>query len=200
MRSILPNAERVDVALLPSVAGKALAKELGIEGPLLLGDGPFGDIYLSAAVPAEKRQAALDAAYAHYQNHKQVEAIFRKAEIAATPSPAGPPEDWSLIQRVRANFDPERSGDFYVALKRYVTPIPAGTAGYVATHGSPWGYDRRVPILFWWKGVAQFEQPTGIETADIMPTLASLIGLTVPETEIDGRCVDLVAGTKSNCR
>lgn len=196
----LPNAERVDVALMPSVAGKAMAKELGIEGPLLLGDGPFGDIYLSAAVPAEKRQAALDAAYAHYKNHKQVETVFRKAEIAATPSPAGPPEDWSLIQRVRANFDPERSGDFYVALKRYVTPIPAGTTGYVATHGSPWGYDRRVPILFWWKGVAPFEQPNGIETADILPTLASLIGLDVPKEEIDGRCVDLVAGAKSNCR
>jgi predicted AlkP superfamily pyrophosphatase or phosphodiesterase len=88
-----------------------------------------------------------------------------------------------------------RPGDFYVALKRYVTPIPNTSFGYVATHGSPWGYDRRVPILFWWKGVSPYEQPNGIETGDIMPTLASLIGLDVPKDEIDGRCVDLIAGT-----
>ena len=90
-----------------------------------------------------------------------MEAVITKDEIAATPSPSGPPEDWSLIQRVRANFDPSRSGDFYVALKRYVTPIPNTSFGYVATHGSPWGYDRRVPILFWWNGVAPYEQPNG---------------------------------------
>jgi hypothetical protein len=142
----------------------------------------------------------LDAAIKHYRTHPQVEAVITKDEIAATPSPSGPPEDWSLIQRVRANFDPSRSGDFYVALKRYVTPIPNTSFGYVATHGSPWGYDRRVPILFWWKGVAPYEQPNGIETVDILPTLASLIGLDVPKDEIDGRCVDLMAGAASNCK
>jgi arylsulfatase A-like enzyme len=56
-----------------------------------------------------------------------------------------------------------------------------------------------VPILFWWKGVAPFEQPNGIETVDIMPTLASLINLDVPKEEIDGRCIDLIAGAGSNC-
>ena len=71
--------------------------------------------------------------------------------------------------------------------------------GYVATHGSPWGYDRRVPILFWWKGAAAFEQPNAVETVDILPTLASLIGLDVPASEIDGRCLDLVAGAENNC-
>lgn len=195
----LPSAERVDIKLAPQMVGPALATQFGLPEPAIMGDAPFGDIYLSAKVPADKRAAVLDAAIATYKNHRQVEAVFRKSEIAATPSPSGPPEDWSLIQRVRANFDPERSGDFYVALKRYVTPIPTAGMGYVATHGSPWGYDRRVPILFWWKGVASFEQPNGIETVDILPTLASLIGLDVPAAEIDGRCVDLVAGAASNC-
>ena len=35
---------------------------------------------------------------------------------------------------------------------------------------------------------------------DIMPTLASFIGLNVPPEEIDGRCVDVIAGKASNCR
>lgn len=196
----LPEAERVDINLMPQMVGAALGKQFDVPEAAMMGDGPFGDMYLSAKIPADKRAAVLDAAVATYKTHPQVEVVFRKDEIAATPSPSGPPEDWSLMQRVRANFDPARSGDFYVTLKRYVTPIPNAGFGYVATHGSPWNYDRRVPILFWWKNIAPFEQPNGIETVDILPTLASLIGLEVPNDEIDGRCVDLIVGKASNCK
>lgn len=196
----LPAAERADIKLMPQGVGPALAKAFNLPEPAIMGDAPFGDMYLSTKIPAEQREAVLAAAIGHYRSHAQVEAVYTKAELAAVPSPSGPPEDWSLIQRIRANFDPERSGDFNVVLKRYVTPIPSTSFGYVATHGSPWGYDRRVPILFWWKGVAPFEQPNGIETVDIMPTLASLIDLNVPKDEIDGRCVDLIAGAGSNCK
>lgn len=196
----LPQAQRVDPKLSPFAVAEALSKQYGLAEPAIMGDAPFGDIYLSAKVPAKKRAAVLNSAIATYKRHPQVEAVFRKAEIAATPSPAGAPEDWTLIQRARASFDAKRSGDFWVALKRYVTPIASTSAGYVATHGSPWSYDRRVPILFWWKGVAPFEQPNGIETVDILPTLAGMIGLNVPPAEIDGRCVDVVAGPNSNCR
>ena len=61
------------------------------------------------------------------------------------------PETWSVFQRARASYHAGRSGDFYVVLKRDVTPI-ADTSRYVATHGSAWDYDRRVPILFWRPG------------------------------------------------
>lgn len=196
----LPAAERADIKLMPQGVGPVLAKAFDLPEPAIMGDAPFGDMYLSTKIPLAKRAAVLDAALKHYRTHPQVEAVITKDEIAATSSPSGPPEDWSLIERVRANFDATRSGDFYVALKRYVTPIPNTSFGYVATHGSPWGYDRRVPILFWWKGVAPYEQPNGIETVDIMPTLASLIGLDVPSDAIDGRCVDLIAGSASNCK
>jgi alkaline phosphatase len=196
----LPAAERADIKLMPQGVGAALAEAFDLPEPAIMGDAPFGDMYLSTKIPAAKRAAVLEAATNHYRMHPQIEAVFIKSEIAAAPSPSGPPEDWSLLQRIRANFDPERSGDFYVVLKRYVTPIPSTSFGYVATHGSPWGYDRRVPILFWWKGVAPFEQPNGIETVDIMPTLSSLIGLDVPPGEIDGRCVDLIAGAGNNCK
>jgi predicted AlkP superfamily pyrophosphatase or phosphodiesterase len=195
----LPKAERVDVALSAKAIGTALAKQFGLSTSALLGRSPFGDMYLSADVPADKRAAVQAAAVSLYRNHRQVAAVVTKEELIAAPSPKPPVEDWTLIERARASFDAERSGDFIVMLKPFVTPIPDLGQGYVATHGSPWGYDRRVPILFWWKGVAPFEQPNGVETADIMPTLASLIGLPVPASEIDGRCLDLTAGSKSNC-
>jgi arylsulfatase A-like enzyme len=78
--------------------------------------------------------------------------------------------------------------------------MPAGIRGYVATHGSLWDYDRRVPILFWRKGMAPFEQPLPVETVDILPTLGSLIGVPVPADSVDGRCLDLDAGPNSTCK
>ena len=114
------------------------------------------------------------------------------------PAPTGSPDEWTLAQRFRAGFDPERSGDLLVALKPHVTPI-ADARQYVATHGSPWNYDRRVPIIFYRPGTVGFEQPLPIETVDILPTLAALIGLSIPPAEIDGRCLDLDAGTGNTC-
>ena len=71
--------------------------------------------------------------------------------------------------------------------------------GYVATHGSPWDYDRRVPILFWRKDMVPFEQPLSVETVDIMPTLAALIHVPIAPGAIDGRCLDLDEGPASTC-
>ena len=85
-------------------------------------------------------------------------------------------------------------------LKPRVTPIPESGLGYVATHGSVWDYDRRVPILFWRKGLTAFEQPNAVMTVDIMPTLAALIDLPVDAAKIDGRCLDLLSGPESSCR
>mgnify|MGYP006314275569 FL=1 len=85
-------------------------------------------------------------------------------------------------------------------LERTVTPIPEFlTSVYIATHGSAWDYDRRVPILFWRRGMPGFEQPHPIETVDIAPTLAALIGLGVPDGTFDGRCLDLDPGAGNTC-
>ena len=88
---------------------------------------------------------------------------------------------------------------FVVLLRPRVMPIFDTSHGYVSTHGSPWDYDRRVPILFWRRGMQPFEQPLAVEAIDIMPTLAALIGLPVRSGSIDGRCLDLLAGPESSC-
>ena len=84
------------------------------------------------------------------------------------PLPVTPPETWTLIERARASFDPARSGDLLVLLKPRVTPIERPAPGYVETHGSPWDYDRRVPIVVWRKGMT----PTA--TNDWADTIAHL--------------------------
>ena len=76
-----------------------------------------------------------------------------------------------------------------VLLKRDITPIPNPSGGYVATHGSPWDYDRRVPILFWRPGMRRNDRPEHVATVDIMPTLAAMLALPVDASKIDGRCL-----------
>ncbi len=136
---------------------------------------------------------------AMFAAHPQTQAVFTRAQILATTVPNTPPETWSLLERARASYYPARSGDLLVAMKPRVLTIPhpvAGTA--VATHGSFWDYDRRVPILFWRKGMAGFEQPLSVETVDIAPTLAATIGLPIPG--VDGRCLDLDPGAADTCK
>jgi predicted AlkP superfamily pyrophosphatase or phosphodiesterase len=194
-----PRAARSDPALNATAMGRALGTRLHLAGPVLLGDAPFGDIYVDRNLAAAARARVLAAAVAAYRAHPQVAAVYTRREIEATPIPSGPPETWSLIQRARASFDPERSGDFYVMLKPRITPIASAGHGNVATHGSVWDYDRRVPILFWRRGLAGFEQPLSVETVDIMPTLAGLIGLPLAPGSVDGRCLDIMAGPETNC-
>lgn len=195
----MPMKQRVDAALTPTALNAALSRRTGLAAPLLYGDAPFGDIYMAKALTPAQRARVAREALAFWHAHPQVEAVFTHDQLAAQPAPSGLPENWTLLQAARAGFVPDRSGDFVVLLKSSVTPIVQAESGYVATHGSPWDFDRRVPILFWRKGMRGFEQPMGIETADIMPTLAALIGLPVPSQEIDGRCLDLIAGEGDSC-
>jgi len=97
-----------------------------------------------------------------------------------------------------ASFESKRSGDLLVVMKPMLVDLAAGD-GYLATHGSPWNYDRRVPVLFYRPGTVGFEQALPVETVDILPTLAALIGLAIPPGEIDGRCLDLDVGAQSTC-
>ncbi len=194
----IPDAGRVDAALLPATMSKELAAEFHLPEPVLLGVAPFGDLYLARGIPENLRSRVLESAKARYLAQPQVAAVFTPSELRRLPAPSGPSDEWSLAERFRASFDPERSGDLIVALKPHVTPI-IDVSGYVATHGSPWNYDRRVPILFYQPGIEGFEQPLPVETVDILPTLAALIGLVVPSVEIDGRCIDLDSSSGDTC-
>ena len=191
----MPMEARVSRDVSIKEVGAAIGREMGIAGPVLLGSE--GDTYVADNVPADKRRAVVDAAVKRLAGMPQVAAVLTREQIAATPMPSSPPETWTLAERARASFDPARSGDFLILLKPRVLGIATPGPGYVETHGSPWDYDRRVPMLFWRKGMQGFEQPLSVETVDIAPTLAATIGL--PFTGVDGRCLDLDAGPASTC-
>jgi Arylsulfatase A and related enzymes len=186
------DAARIDPELTPKAIGDAVAAKTGLAAPILANFGVTGDLYLDSHLQGADRTRALAAVLAGYRAHPQVAAAFSRDEIARTAMPSGDPARWSVIQRVRASFNPQRSGDLYVVLKPDITPI-GHAAGSVATHGSPWDYDRRVPILFWRAGMAASTRQEPVETVDIMPTLAAMIGVPLAAGSIDGRCLQSVA-------
>lgn len=197
----LPDATRVNAKPLAAI-GDDVAKAMGLTGTVLAAAEAAGDVWISNTVPPARKAEAVARAKAAFLADRQVAAVFTADELKVVAIATTPPETWTLAERARASFDPARSGDLIVMLKPRVTPIPteiAAGGSYIATHGSPWDYDRRVPILFWRKGLTAFEQPNSIETVDIAPTLSALIGLKVAPGEMDGVCRDLIAGAGSSC-
>jgi predicted AlkP superfamily pyrophosphatase or phosphodiesterase len=181
------GAARVDRALEATALGEAIARKLNLRGPVLIG-GYEGDIYISRDLRPADRARVLIEAQAFYRAHSQVDAVLTADELRRMEIPSGPPDRWSLAERARASFDQERSGDLMVLLRPNVTPIPRPSGGSVATHGSAWDYDRRVPIIFWRRGMARSERAEAVSTVDIMPTLASMLGLAQPPG-VDGKCL-----------
>ena len=194
-----PTAVRTDASFSTKAINATVTARLNLPGQVLFGDSGSGDIWIDPKLTAKQHAAVLVEALKVYRASPFVAAAFSGAEIAASPEPNGPPETWPLIMRAKASYNPAVSGDIVVALKPRVMPIPDPTKGYVATHGSFWDYDRRVPILFWRKNMVGFEQPLSVETVDIMPTLAAAIHLPVTAPLPDGRCLDLDGGAASTC-
>lgn len=63
--------------------------------------------------------------------------------------------------------------------------FPAGTS-----HGSPYWYDRWVPIVFMGRGIDPGTSDESVYTVDVAPTLAALAGIRAP-ADLDGRSIDL---------
>ncbi len=76
-------------------------------------------------------------------------------------------------------FNLERSGDVFVVQKAYWylfgPPLRYGT-----THGSPFDYDSRVPVIFMGPGVKAGRYTTQASVNDIAPTLAMLLRVNPP--------------------
>jgi arylsulfatase A-like enzyme len=106
-----------------------------------------------------------------------VEKVYRHADLKGKPS--GDPME-SLY---RNSFYPPRSQHLIVQLKRnHYVHRSQGSTG----HGSPYDYDRHVPVAFLGMGIpsGRFNETAGPE--DIAPTLAKMLGATL-KPEADGR-------------
>ena len=104
-----------------------------------------------------------------------VERVLRKDRLS----------DRSADPIVRAaaltNFE-GRSGDLIVVAKPN-WPIGGRAAAEAGSHGAPYDYDQRVPVVLFGAGIkpGRYEQPS--TPADIAPTLARVAGITMSKAE-----------------
>lgn len=99
-----------------------------------------------------------------------------------------PPDSFSVL--FRNSFHPDRwhwgyrsqgSGVLFRFIEAfYPDPTPRGTG-----HGSPYYYDRHVPLIFFGAGVEKGVSEASVRSVDIAPTLAHLAGIPMP-TDLDG--------------
>ena len=129
---------------------------------------------LAASRGVEPRRV-LRAAEEWLEARPEVAAAWTAEELAASGEP--------MAVRYRRSVDPEQGADLVVqpAEGCLISGSPLGTS-----HGTPYAYDRDVPIVFVAPGLAPGTDPRPATTVDVAPTLAELLGISTPD-DLDGR-------------
>lgn len=194
-----PDAGRVDRALQPRV-NAALKARFGLDAdPVVSSGGGFVIVDKDRKSLAEPlRSQVLAAALDLLNAEPQVALAVSRDDLLAEALPRSDnPEDLNVRERLRLSAVAGRSPDILRAWQPGLTG-QGRVGGAISSHGSPWDYDRRVPIVFWWPGAEGQERFLPMRTIDIAPTLANLIGVR-PDAEIDGRCMDLPQFAQGRC-
>ena len=170
------QAIRIEDRYLMMRLNSAMKERFGATRPLLE-TSDSQQLYVLGDTQTPDPAAVAAAAVTWLKAQPEVWQVYTRADVEGAPVPPGtPPDQLSMVQRMRESYDPERSGDIFIVYAErssFGTPVKLGDT--VAGHGSPWDHDRQVPILFWWPGAASESRDQPVETVDIAPTLASLV-------------------------
>ncbi len=162
-RSSAAVTEAVEAALAPLGPGKHVATTL------------YTDVYLTEGTweKLRERPDLVRAVKAAVEGLDGVSQVFTRDEIATMAFPDG-----SAGDRMARGYYPGRSGDLLVAPRPYWIATSDGT-----THGTGYDYDVRVPVALMGPGIAPGEYLEAVTPADLAPTLAHLIGVTLPSAQ-----------------
>jgi len=129
--------------------------------------------FSGAAPSAADLDALQRAVAARLLEHPQVAAAYTYNDQLR-----GDVDDEAWADSFGRSFHPDRAPDVTVKLREYqlLREVATGT-----DHGSPYRYDTHVPIIFFGAGVAAGRHTDRVRTADIAPTLASILGIAVPD-------------------
>jgi hypothetical protein len=129
-------------------------------------------------------QAVADSLIGSLEALPFVEDALSVAELTTPP----PPDSFAVL--IRNSYHPDRwiggfgsegSGVLFRFQEAYYPdPSPHGTG-----HGSPYYYDRHVPLIFLGPGVSSGVSERPVKTVDVAPTLAELAGIPAP-SDLDG--------------
>jgi predicted AlkP superfamily pyrophosphatase or phosphodiesterase len=163
------------------IASAELRRTVQTTTAQLLGEGTFYAAFVDPLVyltpgTADKLRAkpgAIDAMKSALGAVKGIARVYGPDELGGST-----PTDDRFLQAWRRSYLPGRSGDFAVLPKPYWMVWGPGT-----THGSPYGYDTRVPVVFMGAGIKAGRYLTPASPLDIAPTLAWLTHVTLSRTD-----------------
>jgi predicted AlkP superfamily pyrophosphatase or phosphodiesterase len=127
---------------------------------------------------AGRQRAAL-----RMEENPAVADVMSEEELRSTDAPAD-----SFVELQRRSYHEGRQAGWLGRSGMWVRFAEGTIVNYEtgSTHGSPYWYDRHVPLIFYGAGVEAGETAEPVLTVDVAPTLARMIGIAVPEG-LDGR-------------
>jgi len=105
-----------------------------------------------------------------------------------TRAPKPPPtearsERENVVEMFARSYVPGRSGQIFLVAEKGNFFLERPDDVYRFMHGSPWGYDVEIPLLFHGEPfVRKGEYPGPAHQQDVAPTLAAILGFAVPTT------------------
>ncbi len=159
----------------PDIA--ALKKRFGIGKELVkMYDHPY--IYLDHKLIREKGLDLGEVERAVAEEMMKFEGIA--LAISGTDIKSGSLPEAPVIEQIRRNFHPKRSGDIYVLQEPYWYLYTDESLPLCTMHGTPWRYDTYVPIIFAGKNIKTARVNRLVHPVDIVSTLALYVGTTLP--------------------
>jgi len=174
----IPSAGRTAMLAIRTAIESLLKPVLGGEGPFIAATSG-GEVYFKPGVwdRIKSDRKLLGTIAKTISNMSGVARVITSDEVS---SAAARTSKDAQIRATALSYFPGRSGDLFVVQKENWLLSSTGT-----THGTWYSYDQRVPVLLFGAGIQSGARNDAATPADLAPTVASIIGVTLPSP--DGR-------------
>jgi len=169
------DARRVDPKAVREAANEHLSRLLGGPGTNWVVNENYPWTFLNDKVIAArglKRTDVAEALAAWFRTQPYVVAAYTRKDLDGD---AGSLDDFGRM--MKKSYHPARSGDVAMVAKPYylVTTYPTGTG-----HGTPYAYDRHVPLLFLGPGISGGRSDESVTPQSIAAVFSRAIGAKSP--------------------
>jgi predicted AlkP superfamily pyrophosphatase or phosphodiesterase len=160
------DSDRVDDDELRAQLEQGLRHELGGSGHVAALRPPY--VFLTGSASSRGRKGPLVARL--LSEHPAVHSVWPTKELRSSST--------NEIERLlKANSHPEVSGDVAFALRPFYASASDDLGALGAQHGSPWEFDRHVPVMVWGGGIDSRRIYEPVRVIDLTRTLGDLVGL-----------------------
>lgn len=178
-------------------AGRIVLSQLEAAAPVRALEKRFGGAFIAQNSPpfvyldedalrrrhVDPRRAA-DVLAVEFAKAPGVAAVLTRAQIEASRPVLvrGGEPGVDVLRAVRRGFHSLRSGDLHVVAKPGWQIAREGPIAipFATGHGTPWGYDTSVPLVFAGAGLPARTIAGPVDATDVAPTIAALAGVPMP--------------------